>query len=123
MEEEQHIMSNKNEIDKILVHFAKQMAIASGISSGAAKGEAQVYAEKHQAKARQYIESILDKARIDEINNWFDMPKHYPGEEYRDEPFAKVKCKTPGRIQYQVLDSRFTYAIKTRLEEFKGNIS
>ncbi len=56
------------------------------------------------------------RGRIDEINRWFDMPKRYKGEEYRDEPFAKVKCKTPGRTQYYTLDSRFNWALADRLE-------
>lgn len=66
------------------------------------------------------IQTLEKKARIDEISSWFDLPKHYPGEEYRDEPFAKVKCKTPGRVQYYTLDSRFTYALLTRLKELSS---
>lgn len=68
----------------------------------------------------QYFTNKIKEAelrgRIDEINRWFDMPKRYKGEEYRDEPFAKVKCKTPGRTQYYTLDSRFNWALADRLE-------
>lgn len=71
-------------------------------------------------KADKFLEEQVRLARIDEINSWFDMPKHYPGEEYLDQPFAKVKCKTPVRVQYQTLDSRFTYALLTRIKALKG---
>jgi hypothetical protein len=71
-------------------------------------------------KADKFLAEQIRLARIDEINSWFDMPKHYPGEEYLDQPFAKVKCKTPVRVQYQTLDSRFTYALLTRIKALKG---
>ena len=68
----------------------------------------------------EYIADQVAKARIDEIHAWFDMPKHYPGEEYLDEPFAKAKCKTPKKITYYTLDSSFTYSLKERLATLSG---
>lgn len=67
-----------------------------------------------------YIAEREREACADEILDWFELPKHYPGEEYRNKPFAEVKCMTPGRVQYQMLDSRFTYAITHRLKELKS---
>jgi len=79
---------------------------------------------EHFLAFRKRIEALISdqvaKARIDEIHAWFDMPKHYPGEEYLDEPFAKAKCKTPKKITYYTLDSSFTYSLKERLATLNG---
>ena len=62
------------------------------------------------------------KARIDEISRWFDLPRHYKGEEYRDEPFVKVKCKTPKMTRYQLLDINFTWAVLDRISALEKEI-
>lgn len=56
-------------IDEILVHFNNQMAVALGINQGGAKGEAQLYAEKQQEKAKQQILSTI-KAGLPEKQLW-----------------------------------------------------
>lgn len=79
--------------------------------------------EAREAEFENLLKLIQERerlARIDELNSWFDLPEHYPGEEYRDEPFAKVKCKLPNKIQYYRLDSGFTYAIKNRLNQLRN---
>lgn len=75
-------------------------------------------------KAREllaaHIKATEVNARLDELNNWFDQPKHYKGEEYRDVPFAQVKCKTPNKTQYYMLDSNFTWALSSRIKTLKA---
>lgn len=75
-------------------------------------------------EANKAIQAHIDRkcmeARMAELNDWFNMPRHYPGEEYRDKPFAEVKCKTPDKITYYTLDSSFTYALINRINQLKN---
>jgi len=76
--------------------------------------------EKADKDILPLIKEENKRARIDELISWFDLPHHYKGEEYRDEPFVKVKCKTPKSIRYQTLDSHFTYSVLNRLSELEN---
>lgn len=63
-------------LDEILVHFAKQLAVAQGINNGGAKGEAQLYAENQQSKTKvqilQWFEQRIPKKKETpiKVNNY-----------------------------------------------------
>jgi hypothetical protein len=114
------VMTKPN-IEDILTNFGSSVySLATEM-----RGFDNKYPQVAEAKTQllQLVDTATRESRIDEINRWFDMPKRYPGEEYRDEPFAKVKCKTPGRVQYYTLDNRFNYALSNRLDELTKEVA